>query len=264
MRSLVALITASLVAGCALFDPPAPPSARLRVGGVPFHAQDGFACGPAAMAMALGWTGVKVEPTALAGPFLTAPRPSAALMETARRYGRFAYPIKGTRALTDELRAGHPVVFLQNLGVEREPLWNCGVVIGYDKAADEFLLHAGSNPDKRMTRRLFERLWSESDEWGLVVLKAGEMPATAEPKTFLQAADELEQAGRHWEAVLSFDSALARWPDSDAALMGLGTSLYRLGDRKGAVEAWQAASKLAPDPTPALAAIEQAKGKQPD
>ena len=89
----------------------------------------------------------------------------------------------------------------------------------------------------------------------MVVLRPGEMPATARQTDMVTAAHGLETAGRHWEAVLAYDSVLSRWPNDAAAQMGLGASLHLLGDLHGAADAYRAAAAESRDPAPALEAL---------
>lgn len=234
-------------------------AAMIQVADVPFHAQKGFRCGSAAMASMLAWTGMKITPADV--EMAAGADPRASMIETARRYGRFAYPIAGPTALAEELTAGHPVLVLENLGVPAKPLWNCAVAVGYDKGRDEILLHKGEDAARREPWRKFERLWADSDQWGLVVLNPGDLPAAARRTDTIAAARGLEKAGRYWEAVLAYDAALSQWPNDGEALMGLGSSLYRLGDAKGAAEAYTAAARLSPDPDPALAELARIKGQ---
>ncbi len=262
MRSALVLLCAGLLAGCAGEWPALTGSARetgdrALVANVPFFPQEGFQCGPAGMAMVLGWSGLDIKPQALDARMKGASDPRRVLADYANHYGRLAYPITGTQAMVTELAAGHPVLVVQNLGVESRPLWNCVVAIGFDRAANEVLAHAGDHANKRMSLRLFERLWADSEQWGLVVLKPGELPAAARQEDYVKAAYALQRAGRYWEAVLAYDAALATWSSDPTALMGLGASLYLLGDPLGAAEAYRAAALAAPDPTPARAALEQ-------
>jgi len=265
MRVLKAILCVGLLAGCAaresVFAGDGAEPARTKVAGVPFFPQEGFKCGPSAMAMVLTWSGLDIKPTALERHFFTVKDPRRSLSDAANRYGRLAYPISGTKALMAELAAGHPVVIVQNLGVDRAPIWNCAVAVGYDRAKAQVLLHGGDQAGKRVSLRLFERLWADSDQWGLVVLKPGEMPAAARQPDYVKAAYSLEKAGRHWEAVLAYDAALSRWPSDSDTLMGLGSSLYSLGDPRGAADAYRAAARVAGDPTPAEAALAQIEGE---
>ncbi|MGE5517750.1 MAG: PA2778 family cysteine peptidase [Bacteroidota bacterium] len=275
MRCLLAVLCAGLgaglVAGCS-GDWPVLGAAggggdHIRIANVPFFPQEGFRCGAAPMAEVLNWSGLEVKPAALDAATAAEPHgvgdPRRTLADTASRQGRLAYPIAGTAAMLTELAAGHPVLVVQNLGVESQPLWNCVVAIGYDRPQEEVVVHSGQHAGKRMSLRLFERLWSDSGQWGLVVLKPGDLPAAARQPDYLRAAYSLRRAGRYWEAVQAYDAALASWPADAEALMGLGASLYLLGDRHGATEAYRTAMLTAADPLPAQAALEQIAAASP-
>lgn len=261
MRHMLAVLCAGLVAGCAGEWPALTGSGdtaeRARVAGVPFYPQEGFRCGPSAMAMVLNWSGLDVKPAALETKLTGKGDPRRLLAESASLYGRLAYPITGTGAMLAELAAGHPVLVVQNLGVESQPLWNCVVAIGYDRPQEQVVLHSGEHAGKRVSLRLFERLWSDSGQWGLVVLKPGDLPAAARQADYVKAAYALRRAGRYWEAVQAYDAALATWPADPDTLMGLGASLYLLGDAHGAADAYRTAMLSAEDPSPARAALEQ-------
>lgn len=266
-RVLLAVLCACLVAGCSGTWPSltgaSDSSDNVRVAGVPFFPQEGFRCGPAAMAMVLNWSGLEVKPAALDGKLSATADPRRTLAESASHYGRLAYPVTGTAAMLSELAAGHPVLVVQNLGVESRPLWNCVVAIGYDRPHEQVLLHSGEQAGKRVSLRLFERLWADSGQWGLVVLKPGDLPAAARQTDYVKAAYNLRRAGRYWEAVQAYDAALATWPADADTLMGLGASLYLLGDKHGAADAYRTALLWAPDPTPVRAALEQIAAEAP-
>lgn len=258
MRAIGSMLCVGLLlAGCAQ----APQSELTqrdvsRVTDIPFYPQQGFRCGPEPLAAMLGWTGMAITPAALEPAFAArGADPRITMTETARRYGRLAYPITGFAALTAELDTGHPVLVVENLGVAGKPLWNCVVAVGYDEAAQQVVLNSDVEGGKRIGLRLFERLWSDSDQWGLVVLNPGDLPAAALQPNYLAAAKGLEKAGRAWEAVLTYDAALAKWPNDGDVMMGLASSLQSLGDAKGAAEAYRAAATLLRDPRPALDAL---------
>ncbi|MBI5164349.1 MAG: PA2778 family cysteine peptidase [Magnetospirillum sp.] len=257
MRRIAALLCAGLVAGCAIDETGAGAKpAFVHVGGVPFHAQQGFGCGPASMAQVLGWSGADVQPTALDGQFYGAAGDPRPLLESiAQRYGRLATPVVGIDALLRELDAGHPVLVLQNLGVPREPLWNCVVAVGHNRSTGRVELNSGDRPGKFMSLSLLERLWSDADFWGLTVMRPGELPATASESQVVAAARALERTGHYWEAVVAYDSVLSQWPSSSDALFGLGGSLYLLGDAHGAADAYRAAAAVSNNPQPALEAL---------
>jgi tetratricopeptide (TPR) repeat protein len=234
----------------------------MELAGVPFEPQEGRGCGPASLSMMLGWSGVEVAHEALAADFPAKPQdPRRALPALARSYGRLPYAIHGIEPMLAEVAAGHPVLVVENLGVASRPMWNCAVVVGWDQGDDRILVNRGDTAGKAVPVSLFRRLWAETDEWGMVVMRPGELPATASAREYLAQARELEKAGRAWEAVLAFDAALSQWPQEAGALAGLGSSLKALGDLKGAVDAYKAAATLAPDQKPVQDTLAQAEAE---
>src|SRR5512137_2247505 len=149
---VLALALAGLAAGCAALNRPAwPPSVatlprRSEIATVPFFAQEEYQCGPAAMAMALGRSGLQVTPGELTEKVYTASLRGSlqpAMIAAARRLGRVAYVISTPDALFSEIAAGHPVVVLQNLGLAWIPVWHYAVMIGYDIPKGDVILHSG-------------------------------------------------------------------------------------------------------------------------
>ena len=146
---------------------------KIEIASVPFFAQEEYQCGPAALAMALGWSGLDVTPDELKEKVYTAALQGSlqpAMITGARRFGRLAYEISGTQALMHELAAGHPVIILQNLGLSWMPVWHYAVVIGYDLPSDEVILHSGRNVGARLPMRVFQNTWHRAEDWGLLVL----------------------------------------------------------------------------------------------
>ena len=256
---LVALWCAGLLAGCAAPGTGGGPPDAVRLTGLPFHPQRGFVCGPAALSTMLAGAGAPVAPADLEGRFYGAdgdPRPL--MIDIAHTYGRFAYPIQGVEAMQAELVAGHAVLVVENLGVAIKPLWNCAVAVGYRDGGRHVLLNDDGDEARPTARRVLQRLWAETDEWGMVILRPGELPATAAEDRMVAAARGLQRTGHLKEAVLAYDTTLTRWPRSAPALMGLGDSLYLLGDVKAAVSAFRSAAAVANDPAPAQAALDRA------
>ncbi len=244
-----------LLAGCAgLSRPPAPPRdpslpARVRIEGVPFFPQREDQCGPAALAMALAWSGVEVDPEALRPWVYTESLRGSlqpALTAAARRSGRVAFEIFGAEALLRELAAGHPVIVLQNLGLAWIPRWHYAVVTGYDLERDDYFLHSGTEADRREDGEFFRRSWSRADNWGLVVLPPGRPPETAGENAWIEALSALERVGRPKEALEGYRAVLARFPQSLRALLGLGNSAYAVGDLALSEEAFRHAARLDP------------------
>jgi tetratricopeptide (TPR) repeat protein len=217
---------------------------------VPFFAQREHECGPAALAMALAWSGTPAEPDALTGELLTPERKGTLqpdLIAAARRHDRVAYVIAGRAELDAELRAGNPVIVLQNLGLGWVPRWHYAVVIGYEDAAGDFVLHSGTHEARRVGERTFDNTWERAARWGLLVLPPDRLPATAAEQRWLQAAAGLEAAGRFLAAASAYRTALARWPQSLAAGIGLANAQYASADLTGAAETLRATVRLHPE-----------------
>jgi tetratricopeptide (TPR) repeat protein len=201
------------VAGCATPDVMAlrggaqglPP--RAEVAGVPFHPQKERYCGPAALATALGWSGLATRQDALAS----------------------------------EVAAGHPVVVLQNLGLGWYPQWHFAVAVGYDLSTNELALRSGDERRRMVALDTFSRTWARAGRWALVVLPPDQLPASGNETLVLSAAAGLERVGRFDEVALAYDAILRRWPASLGALIGRGNARYALGDLAGAEAAYRAA-----------------------
>ena len=242
------------LSGCSLHSRqpipwPADAPGRVTIAEVPFFAQEQYQCGPAALAMALGWSGAPVTPDDLGPEVYTPARHGtlqAALIGAARRHGRIAYPFTGMDGLLTELAAGHPAIVLVNLSFAWYPKWHYAVALGYDQPQNEIILHSGSIQNERLSLRVFTNIWSRSDSWGLLVLPPGVLPATAREELWLEAAAGLEQAGQPSAAATAFETALTRWPRSFGAWMGLGNSRYGSGDMAAAARAYQQAAGIDP------------------
>jgi tetratricopeptide (TPR) repeat protein len=225
-----------------------PPKHELKA--VPFYPQEEYQCGPAALAMALAWSGLQVTTDELAQQVYTPSLKGSlqpAMVAAARRHGRVAYEIAGANALLREIAAGHPVIVLQNLGLFWVPLWHYAVVIGYDLDQDIIVLHSGVTNQKKTPLRTFENTWARSERWGLVVMPPSRLPATAEENAWIGAVMGLEKA-RQWEgAVTGYKTALSRWPENFSAHIGLSNSYYALGNLKSARDVLQKTVVLFPN-----------------
>lgn len=214
---------------------------------VPFVGQLENQCGPAALSMVLAWGGDPVDATALAEQVFTPGRQGSFapdMVSAARRRGRLAVPITGLDALLAELAAGHPVVVLQNLGLEMVPRWHFAVAVGYDLNQRVMVEHSGLDQYRSLSLDRFAHVWERGGYWGLVVLPPDRLPVTASEADVLRAAAALERAGRPAEADLAYGAILARWPASLAALMGQGNARYSLGRWAAAADAYQQAASL--------------------
>lgn len=208
---------AAAAGGCATTPLPSPGAApTARVEGVPFHPQERHQCGPAALAMTLGWSGVAADPDALA-PRLFVPQREGTLqpelLAQARQHDRLAYRLRPELdALLAELAAGHPVLVLQNLSLPWWPRWHYSVVIGYDAERRQVTLHSGTTAFHEVPLATFLRTWARGGNWALLTLPPGRLPASAEPVPYLAAAFDLQRVGRLEAAAAAYAAGLQRWP----------------------------------------------------
>ncbi len=249
MIRLAWIVPALALAGCAS-TPPAgdrgPPVAELSA--VPFFPQQRYQCGPAALATVLAASGVSITPDELTPQVYVPARHGslqAEMLAAARRNGRVAVPLRGGRAaLEAELRAGHPVLVLQNFGSRGHPLWHYAVVIGIEPG--HVLLRSGTTARERSSDWRFAATWRRADEWGFVALAPGELPASGDARDFLDAAAAFEHLATPADAAATYAAAAARWPQEPAAWFGLGNARARAGDAAAAEAAYRRALAVAP------------------
>jgi tetratricopeptide (TPR) repeat protein len=133
------------------------------------------------------------------------------------------------------------VIVLQNIGLSWIPVWHYAVVIGYDFQKNTVILRSGITERKEMSFYTFEKTWARSDFWGMIVLKPTQLPAIAREKDYLAAVFGLEKSRQFQAASEGYQTALTRWPQSLIAYMGLGNSVYALGDLQSAEDAFRTA-----------------------
>ena len=193
----------------------------------PFFAQEAYQCGPAALAMALGWSGVAATPEELAAEVFVPGRKGSfavGLVAAARAHGRVPVPVADLAELLGELAAGHPVLVLQDLGLRLPGLSrpHFALAVGYDLPRRELVLHSGAIARRPVALATFEHTWRRAGAFAVSVLPPDVLPATADATRWLEAAAGLERAGRLTEAETAYRSALARWPESAPAWLALG------------------------------------------
>jgi hypothetical protein len=266
----------ALLCGCSAWQRtpmpqlPANVPSRVELDAVPFYPQDAYQCGPATLAMALTWSGLAVTPEELKDQVYSPERQGSlqmAMVGATRRHGKIAYEINDPAAIYAEIAAGFAVIILQNLGFSWLPVWHYAVVIGYDAPAAHIILRSGATRRKVMSYRLFERTWARSNYWGLMVFGPTRIPVQATENKYLAAVLGLEKSRHYADAVLGYQTALTRWPQSLTARMGLGNSYYFLGNLKQAENAFRDAIDLHPRSAPAfnnLAQVLLEQGRRPE
>lgn len=252
---LVPVFFLSLLAGCAglrqvdMLPLPENLPVSHELTEVPFFPQEEYQCGPAALAMAISWSGFPARPEDLVDEVYTPSRKGSlqtAIVASARRHGRLAYEISERESLFPEIVSGYPVLILQNLGISWLPVWHYAVVVGYDTAQEHVILRSGSTYRKVMPFGVFEKTWARSDYWGIIILQPTKMPALAKEKNYLSAVLGLEKARQFQAAAAGYRTALTRWPQSLAARMGLGNCYYALGDFANSEQVFRETIRLHP------------------
>lgn len=254
LAAAFALVVAA-AAGCASRGPVLPDTVqetgaarRIELSRTPFFPQTEYYCGPAALATVLNTSGIQVGLEELGGRvYLPEKRGSLQIevMAAARHYRRMPYRIDPQlSALLAEMRAGRPVLVFQNLGIKLIPVWHYAVVIGYDADQDTIVLRSGQTRRRVMTAGNFLDTWERAENWGIVVLRPGEMPTNPDRSRYLSAAAAMEKLASA-ELVLEWlRAARQQWPGSAMVHFALGNNLYEAGDGEAAVAAYREALSL--------------------
>ncbi len=252
----------------ALIDAPGSLPLQAEVSDVPFFPQEDSYCGPAALATVLSWAGLSAEPEALGARVYTPVRHGTLqndILAGARREGRLAVAVNSLRDLMTEIAAGHPVLVFENLSFGWYPQWHYAVAVAYDLERREITLRSGRHAERVTALKTFERTWGRGGDWALVVLKPSDLPASGDADAVARAAAGLERAGRTREAAVAYSTFLTHWPDSYAALMGLGNVGYVTGELETAEQAFRRAIAVRPERAEAwnnLAYVLAADGRQ--
>ncbi len=274
-KRLLTLVLTLAVSACAS----APQSAALReqpaavfrgpvlLSQVPFHAQELYQCGPAALATVLQTSGVHVTPAQLA-PLVYVPARKGSfqfeMIAAARAQGRLVHILTPTlKALLTEVSAGHPVLVLQNLAVKRYPRWHFAVVKGFDLERGRITLNSGLHENYEMSLSTFERTWGRADYWGILTLEPGSMPVLAEPGPYFRSVAALAQHVTSAQLTPAYVNALQRWPQDRNLRMGYANLLAASGAHSAARDQFSALLTQYPDYAPAhnnLASTLQALG----
>jgi hypothetical protein len=141
---------------------------------VPFVPQRERDCGPAALAMVLGFWGEPVTLVELTQrlfqPGLNGTLPLDLLLE-ARRRGYTARQLRGDLdTLRATLSAGRPLLVFLDVGPAGwAPRWHFAVAIGLDQEA--VVLHSAQTPGIRLSVGRFVSAWQRADYWALDITR---------------------------------------------------------------------------------------------
>lgn len=216
---------------------------------VEFISQEKFHCAPAALTMLLHHAGNASTLDQVTGMLYT---PDAKgtfqndVIAATRRLGLIAIPIKKLNNLLTEINQDHPVLVFQNLGLSWLPQWHYALVTGYNLDENVMILHSGDQKNFTMKIPTFEKIWDRVDEWGLIIVKPGEIPVTANENDMISSTAGLEIAGKSDAAVLSYEKILTRWKESLGALVGLGNIYYQKDNYKKSQAYLKQATELHP------------------
>lgn len=210
---------------------------------VPYFPQTPYQCGPAALASALNYRGVSVATQQLIDQVFIPDRKGSLPLEmtaAVRSEALLPYPVdRHITALLEEIEESNPILVLQNLGFNWWPQWHYAIVVGFDLVEQNFILHSGTQKNYRVPFSTFERTWSRADYWGLVIVKPGQIPASASELIYLRTVHELELANPEPDPTPMYRAAHHRWPSSPLPLLSYANSDYRRGNIDRAMNSLQ-------------------------
>lgn len=270
-RAVISLVLMAVLAGCAS-RPQWPEESvngsqadihrRLVLDSVPFYPQEEYQCGPASLAMMLNTRGFNTDPDVLRELVYLPGREGSLRVELvagARSHGVLVYELDGTlTALLSEVAAGNPVLVMQNLGLSWWPQWHFAVVIGFDQAQRNIILHTDTRERHEESLEVFTATWNRADNWAAVMVKPDQLPATAEAINYLMAANDLESTGRTLTAMTAYQTAEAAWPGQPAAILGQGNIAYGRSDWDEAVTHYRRLTERFPALAPGWHNLSQA------
>lgn len=225
-------------------QPPADLASSAAVEGVPFFPQQAYQCGPAALATALAFSGSDItDAQALVSEVYLPARQGSLqpeMLAAARRHERIAYRLAPRLdEVLREIDAGRPVVVLQNLGLDWLSQWHYAVIVAYDLQEDVLILRSGTERRHRLSLATFERTWRRGDRWGFVLLRPGEMPATAEQTAYVEALAAFEQVNDGASVTRAWRAGAAQWPRGRLVHLGLANHLLGRAHHREAVDVLQ-------------------------
>ena len=234
--------------GCAVAPTLPPDAPAVELTSVPFFPQTEYQCGPAALATVLAHAGADVDAEDLVrevyAPGLRGSL-QPELLGATRRHGFIPYVIEPrTGALLAELAERRPVLVLQNLGIDRFPIWHYAVVVGI--AGGDVILRSGTEQRRIERGSRFLRSWQRGSSWAFVALAPGELAATATPGAYVRALAGAEPLLDTAAAERGYRAALERWPNDELVLFAAAGRRHSSGDLSGATALYRQLLAAAP------------------
>lgn len=223
---------------------------QAKIVNIPFFAQEEYECGPAALAMALQASGIKVFPHQLTEQVFIPGRKGALQIEmlaAARRNGALSYQLSpNIETILREIVAGNPVIVFQNLSLSIYPVWHYAVVVGYDLQRQTLSLHSGVTENLEISFFTFEKTWVRGNYWAMLALSPDKLPVTAQEDKLITPLINLERVNTK-AAQVAYQTALQQWPSNPTFLLGAGNTAYQLGQLQVAKQAYLLATKQLPE-----------------
>lgn len=145
---------------------------RHLIADVPYIRQKREHCGPATLAMVLGYYNVFLSQEELAEEFYRKEISGTLnldLLISARRHGFDAETPVGSRDLLKKyISLNIPVIVMVRTSSDPER-YHYLVIYGYDDTKELFRIHSGSTRDGTIGYREFDHIWNPTGNWMLVV-----------------------------------------------------------------------------------------------
>lgn len=145
---------------------------RHLIGGVPFIRQRREHCGPATLAMVLGYYNVILSQEELAEELYRKEISGSLNLDmliSARRHGFAALIPEGSRRrLKRYISCNVPIIVMVRSSSDSEK-YHFMVIYGYDDTKELFRIHSGRTRDEKIGYNDLDRIWEPTGKWMLVV-----------------------------------------------------------------------------------------------
>ncbi len=242
---LLVFVCASCATRTPVTDKLADKTESHRIKDVPVIKQKDYHCGPATLAMVMQYHGQKKNESELADGLFHKKLKGSFFPEMkarARAEGMMVLEVNDLRKSFEEVKAGNPVIVLQNNGFQFMPRWHFAVLTGMDFDGPDVYV-SGEKQDMRM----FERSFILGGRRSLVILPPHKLSATASELEHIESAAILEANGKKEEAFLAYKVILEKWEKSLLASMGASNVLYGMNEKVKAREYLENASTHYPE-----------------